>query len=235
MGPNLDVAGVMRAALRIYRAQAAVLLPAALLLFVPVAVADAAGRARGDEADVGLLAVYLVVAAGAGYLFQGMAAEAVREIEGGRQQLGLGQLLASIRPVIVPLIVVGVLASLGIVLGLVLLVVPGLVLATRWALLAPVVVVERSGVPAAFRRSRDLVRGNGWRVFGIVFAYIVVQVLIEVASVAVSASAVAGSLAALLGSVLVEPLYAVALATTFFRLKHARDPLEASPGVASSP
>ena len=40
---------------------------------------------------------------------------------------------------------------------MVLLIVPGLILLTIWAVIAPVIVVERSGVIDAFRRSRELV------------------------------------------------------------------------------
>ncbi|HVD39366.1 MAG TPA: hypothetical protein VNC15_11090 [Solirubrobacterales bacterium] len=41
-------------------------------------------------------------------------------------------------------------------------------LLTMWAVLLPVVVVERPGVFDAFGRSRQLVRGKGWKVFGII-------------------------------------------------------------------
>jgi hypothetical protein len=46
-----------------------------------------------------------------------------------------------------------------------LLVLPGLWLATRWSLFAPVISNEGSGPMAAIRRSNDLVRGHFWPVF----------------------------------------------------------------------
>ena len=52
-------------------------------------------------------------------------------------------------------------------IGLVLLVVPGLFLITIWAVIAPVIVLERAGVFESFGRSRHLVKGNGWQVFGV--------------------------------------------------------------------
>jgi len=36
-----------------------------------------------------------------------------------------------------------------------------------WYVAAPAIVVERAGTVAALRRSSDLVKGNGWRVFGL--------------------------------------------------------------------
>ena len=49
-----------------------------------------------------------------------------------------------------------------------LLIVPGLVLMTWWVLIIPVVVLERTSAGAAFGRSRELVRGYGWNVFGVI-------------------------------------------------------------------
>jgi hypothetical protein len=51
-------------------------------------------------------------------------------------------------------------------IGFLLLIVPGFVLATRWSLVMPAMIVEGLGVRAGMRRSRELVRGHGWRVFG---------------------------------------------------------------------
>ncbi len=61
-------------------------------------------------------------------------------------------------------VVLGVLASTMILL------IPGLVLLTVWSVAAPVVVLERPRGLRALRRSRELVRGNGWRVFGVIAA-----------------------------------------------------------------
>jgi hypothetical protein len=56
-----------------------------------------------------------------------------------------------------------------------------------WAVVAPVIVIERPGVFAAFGRSRELVRGNGWAVFAvIVIVFLAVAVISGVAGVASS-------------------------------------------------
>ena len=49
-----------------------------------------------------------------------------------------------------------------------LLIIPGLILLTIWAVFAPAIVIERIRVIDAFGRSRELVRGNGWPVFGVI-------------------------------------------------------------------
>jgi hypothetical protein len=65
------------------------------------------------------------------------------------------------------LIVVDVLFGLGIAVGLVLLVVPGVVAFTWFALAGPLVELDRLGVRAAFARSRSLVRGHFWTVLAV--------------------------------------------------------------------
>ena len=69
---------------------------------------------------------------------------------------------------IAPLIGAGILAGIGIAIGLILLIVPGLFLLTIWAVIAPVIVIERTGVFGSFGRSQQLVKGNGWQVFGVI-------------------------------------------------------------------
>ena len=61
---------------------------------------------------------------------------------------------------------VSLLAGLGVGAGLLLLVVPGLVLTTRWAVAVPVGMLEDGTARNALRRSREIVRGNGWIVRG---------------------------------------------------------------------
>ena len=70
----------------------------------------------------------------------------------------VGQLLRAATPVIGQLILVGIVAGIGIVIGFVLIIVPGLILLTIWSVAAPVVVLERPGGLRALRRSRELVQ-----------------------------------------------------------------------------
>ena len=60
----------------------------------------------------------------------------------------------------------GLIYLFGVIVGAVLLVVPGLFLATAWAVSLPAVVSEGLGPIAAFGRSRDLTRRYPWPVIG---------------------------------------------------------------------
>ena len=63
-------------------------------------------------------------------------------------------------------IVVAIVVALGVAAGMVLLIVPGLILLTMWAVAIPVATIERAGVGASLSRSSELTRGRRWRVLG---------------------------------------------------------------------
>ena len=69
-------------------------------------------------------------------------------------------------PYILPVIGASILASIGIAIGFVLIIVPGLILLTYWSLIVPFIVVGRTGVFQSFGHSMRTVRGYAWRVFG---------------------------------------------------------------------
>jgi hypothetical protein len=224
MNAKLDTARVFERIFEIYRDQFTLLIPAALAVFVPVAVVSGLIYAG----DVGILGALIVAAIGtiATYWFQGMVVEAARDILDGRRDHTVGSLLRSVTPVVFPLVVAGILAGIAIGIGLLLLIVPGLYLLTIWAVLAPVIVIERRDVMAAFGRSRELVRGNGWQVFGVILVLFLLQLVVTGAIQAIANSAadtvVGYSVADLIVRLLVAPLSALAAAVIFFELKALR-------------
>lgn len=80
-----------------------------------------------------------------------------------------------------PLLGLGIVASIAIGIGFILLIVPGLILTVLWSVAAPAVVVEKRGVFEALQRSRDLTRGYRWPVFGLVVIYILLSWIVGVA------------------------------------------------------
>ena len=102
------------------------------------------------------------------YWLQGALVEAIVDIRDGRADLTMGQTFTRAQQHIGPLLIAGILAGLAIALGLLLLIVPGLYLMTIWSVLIPVIVLERRPVMEAFGRSRQLVSGHGWNVFGLI-------------------------------------------------------------------
>jgi hypothetical protein len=134
--------------------------------------------------------------------------------------------LAKVPPVIVPLFVVGFLQAIAEALGLVLLIVPGLVIATYFAVVGPVVVAEDSGIRGAFRRSTRLVRGNAWRVFAVVLGVEILAALVGIA-VALILEAIGAHpdepLGLACGETITLPLEALAVPVMYWRLREIEE------------
>lgn len=233
MRDGIDMGRVISGTFEIYAKQIGLLLPAALILFLPAAVLSGLVRESGTSILLSLVAV--AVGLIAAYWFQGMTVEAVRDIQDGRRDYSVGQLFRSAMPVIGPLLVVGILAGLGIGLGLLLVIIPGLILLTIWSVVAPVVVVERTGAVAAFGRSRELVRGNGFPVFGVIVFFFIINAIISAILTAiltgVSDTFGGYAVASWLTNALVAPLQAIAVATLYFELRRAHGEPEVDAGV----
>lgn len=88
-----------------------------------------------------------------------------------------------------PLFAVYLLFVLGVWIGCIFLLVPGIMLAVMWSVCLPAIVAERPGVFGAFGRSRALTKGARWQVFGIMLLATVIYLL---ASAAVGVASVAG-------------------------------------------
>jgi hypothetical protein len=101
-----------------------------------------------------------------------------------------------------PLLGLYLLAGLGIGLGFLLLIVPGLMLATAWSVVGPVLIEERIPVMDTFRRSAELTRGSRLNIFGVGLTLLVFQLIGSLA-----ASVVSAPLPALLSGALVWPLW----------------------------
>jgi hypothetical protein len=78
-----------------------------------------------------------------------------------------------------PILGLGILMGLAIMLGFILLIVPGLMLAIAWCVAVPAYVVEQPGIIGAFGRSAALTRGNRWRIFGLFVIYIVAAFVVQ--------------------------------------------------------
>jgi hypothetical protein len=124
---------------------------------------------------LGVIAGVFVSLAGVFWL-QGTLVVAIEDVRDGRADLSIGETLSRVRPRMNTLALAGILAAIGITIGLVLLIVPGLILFTIWALIVPVIMLEGASVGESFSRSRELVRGNGWNVFGLIVLAILILI-----------------------------------------------------------
>ncbi len=226
----LDVGGTLRGAFSIYGENAGVLLPVAFWLFLIVAILN--GVADGKPF---LVLLASVVGIAASTLYQGTVVNLVRDIQDGRRDFSVGELLSQAAPFILPLFGAGILAGIAIGIGLVLLIVPGLILLTIWAVIAPVIVIEKTGVMSSFGRSRELVRGNGWPVFGVIviaFLFVIVGALVFGAiAAAIADGPLLRIVFSALASTITAPITALVAAVLYFRLRE----IEGAPVAAGEP
>jgi hypothetical protein len=227
MAGRLDVGGVVGKVWRIYVDEAPVLMPAAAVVFVFTGIISTVLLRSGS--GLGLLAELIGLIAT--WLFTGMVVGLVADVQDGRRDATASQLLRAVVPVLGSLILVAVVAGILIVIGFVLVIVPGLILLTIWSVAVPAVVIERPAGLAALGRSRELVRGHGWQVFGVIillyFLVLVVSVALQAAGDSLSTAA--GIVIAVVVGVLTAPLPALAQSVLYFELlalrgesRHAR-------------
>ncbi len=217
MDRKLDVGSTLNEVFDTYRDQAGVLLPVAFWLFLVVAIVNGL-----TADDFSLFWVGLIVSLAVGTLYQGMVVNLVSDIQDGRRDSSVGDLMRSALPVLAPLVGAGILAGFGIGAGLVLLIVPGLYLATIWAVIAPAIVVERRGIFDAFGRSRHLVKGNGWPVLGTIVVAYLIAIVTTLVFTAIGGAIANGPLVRIvfsaLASTLAAPVGALVAAILYFRL-----------------
>ena len=222
--------GVIGEAWGLYKAHWRHLLPISFVVYVGVAVAGALLTALLTWFGALLGALISIVGL---FWVQGALAAAVEDVRDGRADMSLAETLSRVRPQLGSIVVAGVLAVLGVALGLVLLIVPGLVLMTWWVLVIPVVVLERTSAGTAFSRSRELVRGYGWNAFGVIVLTILLLLGFEIV-LAIVLAPVAGWLQNFVSSVvsggLTAPFIALVWTLLYFRLREAK-----SAGVAAAP
>ncbi|HEX4718084.1 MAG TPA: hypothetical protein VH300_06105 [Thermoleophilaceae bacterium] len=212
---RLDTAHVFERIFAIYRLQAGVLLPAAVILYVIPALLYLAG---GFSVRALALAASIVAAVG----YQGMVVQAVRDIQDGVRDLSLGGLFRSVSAVFAPLLWTAILVGIGLFLGFVAFIIPFFVLLTWWAVAAPVVVCEVRTAPQALGRSRELVRGHGWQVFGVIVVALLLVLIADLTlgglANAISGSDIAVAIANLIAGTLTAPVFALASAVLYMEL-----------------
>ena len=206
-----------------YKKFAAHLLAIAFVIYLGAAII------AGLLALAGTVGFWLgfVVAIVAAFLLQATLVKAVQDVRDGRADLSISETVSAALPYIWPVAGASILAGIGIAIGLFLLIVPGLFLITIWAVIVPVIVIERSAVLACFGRSRELVRGRGWHVFGtLVLVYLImVGVNIVLGLIFRALPHVLGSgLSAIISGTLISPFLALVVTLVYYRLSGSMVP-----------
>lgn len=217
MDRKLSVGEVLSEVFAIYRENFGVLIPIAFWLFLVVAIVQ--GLAGGSVILVLLGAILSLVAS---ILYEGMVVSLVRDVQDGRRDLSAGELYRSVTPVLGTLVGTSILYGIAVGIGFVLLIVPGLILLTIWAVIAPAIVIEKRGAIEAFGRSRELVKGYGWPVFGVVLSAALITFVVSIILISIAAAIADGPILRIvlgvLASTLTAPITALVAGVLYYRL-----------------
>ncbi|HEX9354518.1 MAG TPA: hypothetical protein VF933_11975 [Streptosporangiaceae bacterium] len=173
----------------------------------------------------------------AAFLVQAALVKAVQDVRDGRVDLNLGETVSAALPYLVTVIAASILAGIGISIGFVLLIIPGLILLTFWSLIVPSIVIGGEGVFSSFSKSWRTVRGYAWHVFG---TYVLVFLILIVVDIVLGLTLLALPLAArnfissVISGTLVAPFLALVVTLVYYRLTAAHG-ARGGPGEAAWP
>jgi hypothetical protein len=216
-GPRLSVGETLNEVFALYREHFGVLIPVAFWLFLAVSIlVGVAGSAVVPLLIAGVLALAV------GILYQGMVVSLVQRNRAGPRETSVGELVGSVSPVLTTLVVASVLAAVGEFSGLIFFIVPGCILMTIWAVIAPAIVIERLDLSAAFTRSQQLVKGFGWPVFGAVLSANLIAGVATLVLGSIGESIAGGPLLKIvfgaLATTFAAPITALVAAVLYYRL-----------------
>lgn len=129
-----------------------------------------------------------------GLLWPGMISGYLRISRGER--VTVGECFSAGLAMLLPVMVITILWILGMMLGWMLLLVPGIMLMVMWSVVLPAYVAERPGIFGSFGRSRALTKGSRWTIFGVLF----VALLIMYVPIVVLGGVLSGGFAAMAGT-----------------------------------
>jgi hypothetical protein len=227
-GGMSPLSGVLGEAWALYRRHAQHFIVISFVIYLVVAVVTALLSlvAGSWGAFLGLLFSLFGM-----FLLQAALVKAVQDVRDGRADLNFGDTVRAALPFVGSVAIASILASIGIAIGLALIIVPGLILLTFWSLIVPWIVVGGAGAFESFGRSWRTVRGYAWNVFG---TFVVVFLILIVGEIVISAVLLAlpyawrNFVADVVAGTLVAPFLAAVVTLVYYRLTAAHgEPAEA--------
>ena len=228
------LSGVLGEAWGYYRRFAGHFLLIAFVIYVGAAIIAAL---LGLAGSFGLFLGWIVSLIAA-FLVQAALVKAVQDVRDGRVDLNLGETVSAALPYLVTVIAASILAGIGISIGFVLLIIPGLILLTFWSLIVPSIVIGGEGVFGSFSKSWRTVRGYAWHVFGtyvlVFLILIVVDIVLGLILLPLHSLAARNAISSVVSGTLVAPFLALVVTLIYYRLTAAHE-ARGGPGEAQWP
>ena len=121
-----------------------------------------------------------------------------------------------------PVLGIGILSTLGILVGFMFFIIPGAILALMWAVAIPVYVVEHRDVLECFARSSELSRGYRWQIFGLFLVYMVLAIAFGI-SITLVGLLIGPLLTNAISNVITVPIAASGIAAIYYELRFAKE------------
>jgi hypothetical protein len=227
--------GVIKEGWGLYKAHWQHLLTFSFVVYVAVALIGGVLAATLTWVGVILAALVSLVAL---FWLQASLVKAVDDVRDGQADLSLGATFSAAQKHLGAVLVAGILAAIGVTIGLILLIVPGLILLTWWCLIVPTIVLENRSAGESFSRSRELVRGHAWSVFGVIVLVVLLLIGFQIVlSIILSPLAdwLQGFVSQIVSGTLTAPFIAIVLTLLYFRLRDAKEQAAVPPPAAEPP
>jgi hypothetical protein len=216
------LSGVLSESWQLYKRYAGHLLTISFIVYLITALVSALLEEVGGLVGAFLALLITLIAV---FLLQAALVKAVQDVRDGTVNLSVGQTFSAAVPYLGPVAVASIIAGILIMIGFVLIIIPGLFLVTIWCLIVPVIVLERSGALDSFGRSYNLVRHQFWNVFGTLFLVFLILFAVDIVLGAIlrflPSYFLANFLSTVIGGTLVAPFIAVVVTLMYFRLQAA--------------
>lgn len=183
---EFSVGGVIGRAVSIYFQNLTTFIPMSIIAYLPVwigivVLGDAAVPELESGAPAGFSGSFLILtllAMLASYWLQAaLVYGTIATMRGNRASMGetFSRSLGALGAVILLAIVISICVGLGFML----FIVPGIIIAVMFWVAIPAEVVERGGVFASLKRSRELTKGHRWSIFALFVLLVVLMMVIS--------------------------------------------------------
>jgi hypothetical protein len=222
--------GVLTEAWEHYKAHWKHLLTIALVVYAVVALISVILTAALGWVGAIIAAVVSIVGL---FLLQGALVTAVADIRDGRVDLSIEETFRKAQPFLGRIAGASILAGIGIALGFLALIIPGFILITIWLFIVPVIVLEGSSIGDSFGRSRELVRGYGMNVFGVIVLTILLIFAFGIVLGAILLflpDALSRFISDVVSGTVTAPFITLTWTLLYFRMRAAKEPVSGAAG-----
>jgi hypothetical protein len=191
----LSVGDVVLTALRLFARHPAAFGLLALAVIAPyelvvLAITGTAPLGQQNAKPGTVFTLLLIEAAFVGPLISALYVQAVVVIGAGERLRMIEVVVRGAR--VLPVVAAAqIVAGIGIALGLIFLIVPGVILAIRWAVVAQAAALERTDWLGALRRSGQLASGNYVHVLALIAVVTAVNIVLNVVGESITGSSTA--------------------------------------------